>query len=60
MGIYCVERVLLVDVPELARATSPKAQVFNIKNIACFLPVQIYGDNNEVYTCNKYRRNTSV
>ena len=27
MGIYCVERVLLAELPELARATTPKEQV---------------------------------
>ena len=27
MGIYCVERVLLADLPELARATTPKELV---------------------------------
>ena len=27
MGIYCVERVLLAELPELARATTPKELV---------------------------------
>ena len=27
MGIYCVERVLLAELPELARATMPKERV---------------------------------
>ena len=27
MGIYCVERVLLAELPELARATTPKERV---------------------------------
>ena len=27
MGIYCVEQVLLADLPELARATTPKERV---------------------------------
>ena len=27
MGIYCVERVLLAELPELARATTPKEQL---------------------------------
>ena len=27
MGIYCVERVLLVEFPELTRATTPEERV---------------------------------
>ena len=27
MGIYCVERVLVAELPELARATKPKERV---------------------------------
>ena len=27
MGIYCVERVLLAELPKLARATTPKERV---------------------------------
>ena len=30
MGIYCVERVLLAELPELARATTPKERVQHI------------------------------
>ena len=37
MGIYCVERVLFAELPELARATMPKERV-----PTQYIPIQVH------------------
>ena len=45
MGIYCVEQVLLAELPELARATTPKERVqHNIFSYKCNNLFVIYFD----------------